>query len=99
MKKLVFLLLLFTSMVINAQVVDFSHFSKKTMNEVMFSEMNKYVKGINHGDSLTQTSLKMYRVSKRHSSPNVYGYDDWNVLCKDDYTYQEIAEIISTKKS
>lgn len=57
MKWLFSILFLVYSLLINAQVIDINNFSEDTMNQVMFDEMNKYVKKIHNGDSLIWSNV------------------------------------------
>jgi len=57
MKWLFSILFLVYSLLINAQVIDINNFSEDTMNQVMFDEMNKYVKKIHNGDSLVWSNV------------------------------------------
>lgn len=57
MKAIVITIILLSSLIANAQIVDFDNFSEERMNRVMFDEMNKYVKRIHHGDSLIWSSV------------------------------------------
>lgn len=60
MKKLCIILFLFSLSEIKAQVIqpiDFNDFNEKKMNEVMFDQMNKYVKAVHCGDSLIWSSV------------------------------------------
>lgn len=57
MKHIIIIITLLSSIVSNAQIVDFNNFSEETMNMVMFDEMNKYVKRIHHGDSLIWSTV------------------------------------------
>jgi hypothetical protein len=69
MKRLIIILCLLPSIKINAQIVDFNHFSEKRMNEVMFIYMNDYTK-TNGGYSLTHSSVeetKIYRYIKKNN--------------------------------
>jgi hypothetical protein len=66
MKKFITILFLFCSLIINAQSIDFNNFCEKTMNNVMFDEMNKYVKELHNGDSLT-LSLELYWIASNQN--------------------------------
>lgn len=44
-------------MTITAQPVDWKNFSEERMNEVMFNEMNEYVKRTHNGDSLVRSNV------------------------------------------
>ena len=57
MKRLLLLLYLLSAIISNAQVIDFNNFDESLMNQVMFDEMNKYVKKIHNGDSLIWSSV------------------------------------------
>jgi hypothetical protein len=54
MKKLITILCLLPSMLIKAQVIDWDNFNEKTMNDVMFNQMNDYAK--NNG---TYSTIRM----------------------------------------
>jgi hypothetical protein len=69
MKKLITILYLLPSMFINAQVIDWDNFNEKTMNEVMFSQMNDYTKS-NGFYSIIRMSVgqqKIYRCIKKNN--------------------------------
>lgn len=57
MRRLLILIFLISSIISNAQVIDFNSFSEERMNEVLFTEMNKYVKSIHKGDSIIWSSV------------------------------------------
>jgi hypothetical protein len=57
MKAIVITIIFLSSLIANAQIVDFDNFSEERMNRVMFEEMNKYVKRIHHGDSLIWSAV------------------------------------------
>ena len=92
-QSLTFILILF-SLATEAQVIDFNNFSEERMNEVMFSEMNSYVKKIHNGDSLIWSSVVQkdvmsdnYNFIKSNSGQNLMKLHnpkwlgrDWNDL-------------------
>lgn len=57
MKRLLLLLYLLSAIISNAQVIDFNNFDESLMNQVMFDEMNSYVKRIHKGDSLIWSAV------------------------------------------
>lgn len=63
-----FLLVLFPiiSVTINAQPIDWNYFSEETMNEVMFEEMNQYVKLTHYGDSLIWSGVVQSDIMSRN---------------------------------
>ena len=69
MKRILIILCLLSSIIINAQVIDFNNFSEKIMNEVMFTKMNEYT-NTKGGYSLilsTVSQQKIYRYLKKNS--------------------------------
>ena len=78
MKQLLTFFLMLFSLATEAQVIDFNNFSEEKMNEVMFDEMNNYVKKIHKGDSLIWSSVVQkdvmsdnYNFMKSNSSQNL----------------------------
>ena len=78
MKQLLTFFLMLLSLESEAQVIDFDNFSEEKMNEVMFMEMNNYVKKIHKGDSLIWSSVVQkdvmsdnYNFMKSNSSQNL----------------------------
>jgi hypothetical protein len=57
MKGIIITIILLSSLIANAQIIDFNNFSEERMNQVMFDEMNKYVKRLHHGDSLIWSAV------------------------------------------
>lgn len=66
MNRLLIIISLFSSVIINAQTIDWDNFSEARMNEVMLNEMNKYVKKIHHGDSLILSSVVQEQIMPRN---------------------------------
>lgn len=78
MKAIVITIILLSSLIANAQIVDFDNFSEERMNRVMFDEMNKYVKRLHHGDSIIWSSVVQedvmsdnYNFMKNNSGQNL----------------------------
>lgn len=80
MKKLITILCLLPSMLINAQVIDWDNFNEKTMNDVMFNQMNDYTKS-NGFYSIIRMSVgqqKIYRCIKKNNEK--LWLDDLNTI-------------------
>lgn len=101
MKQYLIFLLIFFSSVIEAQIIDFNSFSEERMNEVMFDEMNKYVKSIHKGDSLIWSSVVQkdvmsdnYNFIKNNSGQNLMKLHNPKWLGKD---WNDLPDTIRTK--
>ena len=57
MKHITIIITLLSTIISNAKIIDFNNFSEERMNQVMFDEMNKYVKRLHHGDSLIWSAV------------------------------------------
>lgn len=66
MRNILLVLFPLLTMTINAQPIDWNHFSETTMNEVMFEEMNTYVKLTHGGDSLIWSGVVQEDVMSRN---------------------------------
>jgi hypothetical protein len=69
MKKIIIILCLFHSIVVNSQTIDWSNFSEQTMNGVIFNKMNNYINPDKivsvHRTSIEQE--KIYRCLKKNN--------------------------------
>lgn len=97
---LTFLVILFSS-VANAQIIDFNNFSEKRMNEVMFDEMNKYVKSIHNGDSVIWSAVVQqdvmadnYNFIRSNSSNNLMKLHNPKWLGRD---WNDLPDTVRTK--
>jgi hypothetical protein len=66
MKISLLILCPFLSITITAQPIDWNNFSEERMNEVMFNEMNDYVKKTHNGDSLVLSKVIQENVMPRN---------------------------------
>jgi len=101
MKQLLTYVLILFSLATEAQVIDFNSFSEETMNEVMFSEMNGYVKKIHKGDSLIWSSVVQkyvmsdnYYFMKSNSGQNLMRLHNFKWLGRD---WNDLPDTIRTK--
>lgn len=56
----------FLPVIVTAQIIDWNIFSEEKMNEVMFEEMNQYVKLTHHGDSLIWSGVVQSDIMSRN---------------------------------
>jgi hypothetical protein len=61
MKNIIILSSLLISISLNGQLIDFHHFDKRTMNEVMFNQMSDYIMS-HYGYSIINYSLGQHRI-------------------------------------
>ena len=66
MKNLFLSPLIFLSLVANCQIIEWDNFSEEKMSEVMFVEMNAYVKWIHNGDSLILSKVIQEQIIPRN---------------------------------
>ena len=66
MKKFLILLFHFISVTINAQPIDWNHFSEEKMNQIMFDEMNLYGKRSQGVDSLIWSGVVQEDIMSRN---------------------------------
>ncbi len=97
---LTFLLIIFSS-VVESQIIDFNSFSEERMNEVMFNEMNKYVKSIHNEDSLIWSSVVQqdvmadnYNFIRSNSSNNLMKLHNPKWLGRD---WNDLPDTVRTK--